>query len=101
MQLIRLRSLRGCSTGVSNEPFRRRRTLAYCRIYANFWFDITLTGRIQTVARAVVALVIAVDTTITISLCTFLAMSRSGFHPGCVPFSLVYIVSALFNLTVI
>jgi hypothetical protein len=34
------------------------------------------------VAQAVTAVVIAVDITITISLCTLLAMNRSGFHPG-------------------
>ena len=44
---------------------------------------------------------VAVDITITISLCTLLALTRTGFHPECVPFSLLYVVSALFNVTVI
>jgi hypothetical protein len=74
--------LHGRSNRVSNEPFRRCRTLACCRIHSSFWPDLALTGCVQKVAQAVTAVVIAVDITITISLCTLLAMNRSGFHPG-------------------
>ena len=35
---VRLRSLHSRINGVSNEPFRRYRTPAYCTIRANFWF---------------------------------------------------------------
>ena len=58
-------------------------------------------GRVQTVSNALNGVSTAVDITITICLCTLLAMTRTGFHPECVPFSHLYAVSALFIVSVI
>ena len=68
---------------------------------ANFWFYISLMERIQTAANAGIGVTMAVDITIAFSLCTLLAMTRTGFHPECVPFSPLYVVSTLFNVSVI
>jgi hypothetical protein len=96
---IRLRSVHGRISGASNEPFRLFRTPTYCTIHSSLWFDITLTGRVQIVANALNGVAMAVDITITISLCTLLSMTRTGFHPKCVPFSPLYVVSASFTLS--
>ena len=96
---VRLHSLHG-RINVSNEPFCRFGTPAYCTIYASFWFYITLTGRVQTVANAGIGIAMAVDITITIYLCTLLAMTRTGFRPECVPFGPLCAVLGLFNVVV-
>ena len=70
-------------------------------MHASFRFYITLTGRVQTGANAGNGVAMAVDITITVSLCTLLAMTRTGFHTECVPFSPLYVASALFNVSVI
>lgn len=85
---IRLRSVHGRGNGVPNQRFRRFRTPPYCTMRVRLLFYIALMKRVQKVANALNGIAMAVDITITISLCTLLVMGRTGFaeYVPCQPF---------------
>lgn len=85
---IQSRSLYGHYNGVPNECFGRFGTPAYCTNHISSWFHIT-HGTVQKVANALNGVAMTVDVTITIALCTLLAMGRTGFAE-CVPFRRLY-----------
>ena len=75
---VRSCSLHGHYDGIPNERFRRFRTLADCMVHLSSC-STSLMRPVQKVANALNGAATAVDITITISLCTLLAVGRTGF----------------------